>query len=175
MNRSAADVGPQRLRAAVAATHVGIWVAVLASVLICAIIAWLHFQQRDTFQRATAKVDSLRQSRIDLAQAFLHVTLAGGAASPFERAAGLASLRQAIDSIERTEAAAHSEESLQAFRRNAAAFRKRLQEWSNNPTYAQHADLLSASIDSNRKPTGSMLIPARSCTRCFTSNASSSW
>src|SRR3954451_19466691 len=71
MNRPAADVGPQRLRAAVAETHVGIWVAVIASVLICAIIAWLHFQQRDTFQRAMGKVDSLLQSRIDLAQAFL--------------------------------------------------------------------------------------------------------
>src|SRR4029078_12660422 len=96
MRRVASRVGRGRLRAAISPAHISIGVAVISSVLICAIITWLHFHQRDTFQRVAAKVDGLRQSRIDLAQAFLHVTLAGGASSPFERATSLAALKQAI-------------------------------------------------------------------------------
>lgn len=115
------------------------WGAILASVLVCAAISWIHLQQRRVLARTVNALQDVRQARIDLAKGFLHTSLAGDMASPFNRDQGLALLEQSIASLDdalRRSASrpappnSSAAASLTAFRDGVRVFRARLASWS---------------------------------------------
>jgi PAS domain S-box-containing protein len=81
-----------------------IWCAIILSFLVCAVVALLYCQQRQTVQLSLREREHLRQARIELGKGFLQLSLAGKANVPFNRAQGLALLRQAVVSFEQAQA-----------------------------------------------------------------------
>ncbi|MBI1395766.1 MAG: PAS domain-containing protein [Betaproteobacteria bacterium] len=76
------------------------WGVVLASVLICTIIGWLHFEQQRALDRTTRTLDRLLEARLDLSRGFLHLMNDDDAVTPFDRQKGIALLHQALVSFE---------------------------------------------------------------------------
>jgi two-component system sensor histidine kinase/response regulator len=114
-----------------------IWGAILVSILVCALISWLHFQQRQAIQEATKELESIRQAGIELSQGFIHISLAGEPGSPFRRDVGLVLLQQAISSFGSSQARlGHVEgESPEAsFRQSVDTFQDRLAQWDRMAT-----------------------------------------
>ena len=54
-----------------------IWGAILLSALVCAMVSWLHLEQRHALDQALDKLQNIRQARIDLGRGFLHLSLGG--------------------------------------------------------------------------------------------------
>ena len=111
--------------------QIWVWGVVVLSVLVVVVIAWLHFQQRETLGLTVKSLDQIREARIELNEGFLHVMLAGDPGSPFERERGLALLEQAVGSVSR--AAAELERGNQAareFQDDVRTFRALLESWS---------------------------------------------
>ena len=69
---------------------------VMLALAVCIAITWLHFSQEDTLQRFRRLLGNFREARLDLAEGFLHLSLAGDPQSPFRREEGIALLDQAI-------------------------------------------------------------------------------
>ena len=141
------------------------WGAVLASALICGAISWLHFRQQQVLGQTVEVLRNIRQARIDLAKGFLHTSLAGDPASPFNRDQGLALLQQAVTSFDdalrwenevsfRPAASDPTRaEMIAAFRGSVQVFRDRLATWSASPTRqpALETDLRTAFYDLERQ------------------------
>jgi PAS domain S-box-containing protein len=79
-----------------------IWSTILLSLLVCGLIAWMHLSHQQAMRQASARLNTVRQARIDLAQGFLAVRLSGEPDSPYQRESGLALIKQAMASFERS-------------------------------------------------------------------------
>ncbi|EXJ16169.1 PAS domain S-box protein [Imhoffiella purpurea] len=106
--------------------------AVLLALGVCALLFWHHVEHRSTLQESVDALDHLRQAQTELAKGFLHWSLADDSESPFDRAGGLALMRQAIgdfeDSLERLYPDPQPERG--RFRHDAQAFGQVLDEWT---------------------------------------------
>jgi len=100
------------------------WSTILLSLLVCGLIAWMHLAQQQAMRQASARLGTMRQARIDLAQGVLAVRLAGEADALSQRQQGLALIRQALRSFQRSlqgdspearEASEHFQSSLNVF------------------------------------------------------------
>ena len=117
------------------ARNIWLWQAVMISILICILIASLHYQQRQTLNQTVAALDSISQARIDLSEGFLHTTLAGDPALPFDREQGLALLSQAIASFETSATKLEpQDQSIVTFRGDVQVFRDQLKTWRSTAT-----------------------------------------
>ncbi len=76
------------------------WIAILASILVCLWIFWLHFKQQQTLSQMTNAITTMHLARIELSKGFLYATLDDDPQSPFDRDTGLALLQQAATSLE---------------------------------------------------------------------------
>ncbi|MBI5688949.1 MAG: PAS domain S-box protein [Verrucomicrobia bacterium] len=72
------------------------WAALAAALLVTGLVGWLHFQQRQTFERETAQQRHVRQARVNLNRGYLLASLTSDPAFPFNRDEGLALIRQSI-------------------------------------------------------------------------------
>lgn len=112
---------------------------VVLSVAICSAITVLHFRQETTLRDARRMLGTFREARVDLTKAFVHLTLAGDARSPFRPEAGIALLDQAIATLKETEFQLTSESSGQTsfanlgrdFQTKTAVFRDQLLAYGN--------------------------------------------
>ena len=82
--------------------HWEIWSTLVLSALVCFLVAWMHLSQQVALRQANQRQDTLRQARIELAHGFMAVRLAGEPDSPYRREHGLALIRQALASFERS-------------------------------------------------------------------------
>ncbi|WP_425258287.1 PAS domain-containing protein [Rubrivivax sp. RP6-9] len=82
--------------------HAPLWWALLAALLVCGLITALHFDHRRQIETATGLLRDFGHADHDLSTGGLHLALAGDPASPWNRAQGLALLRQAADGLERS-------------------------------------------------------------------------
>ncbi|WP_171475240.1 PAS domain S-box protein [Frigoriglobus tundricola] len=97
---------------------------------ICVLIAVLHIQQRRALARESDEVRRFGQARLDLADGFVHVVSADGPGPPYDRAQGLALLRQAVRSFEEgTHGGAGAGPVRHEFAVEVERFRDRLGEW----------------------------------------------
>ena len=111
-------------------SHRWIWCTIFLSFLVCAVVSWLHIQQRQTLEIALSKLDNIRQARIDLGKGILHVTQADSPESPFARTEGIALIMQAIDLFEQALSGVGGVERqyVEAFRRSVVAFEAQLED-----------------------------------------------
>lgn len=118
MNRAGISARPDRT--------IRIWIGITlaTSVLVCAAVIGLHVSHKRAMERYVELTRDFRQARLDLAQGFLHTTLAGAQDSPWQREQGLALLSQALSQFEQslsdvptqTEGVTQFAEQLRAFR-----------------------------------------------------------
>lgn len=80
--------------------QVWVWIAILASILVCGLIAGLHFYQQNTLNNMAQAMTTMHLARINLAKGFLYATLAETPGTPFNRDEGLVLLQQASDSFQ---------------------------------------------------------------------------
>ncbi|MFH1035568.1 MAG: PAS domain-containing protein [Pseudomonadota bacterium] len=108
-----------------------VWGAILLSTLVCAMVAWLHAQERQTLRTALRELENIRQARIDLGQGFLNISLASSTEMPFGRAEGLALLRQAVSSFEQAlaELGDVDQGATRDFAHSVAVFETLLEQW----------------------------------------------
>ncbi len=119
---------PRRPRT-LSTSHPWIWAAIVLSILICGAITWLNYEQRDTITQTERVLEEVRQARIDLAQGFLHVSLAGDPRAPFRRAEGLALINQAIAGLQQAETPGTEGSTTTEVARSAFALRSELAAW----------------------------------------------
>lgn len=117
---------------------------IVMALLSCVVISWLHFQQQQILMSTSTALETHRQARVDLAQGFLHLSLATATASPFDREQGLALLDQAMATF--VTMATHLDgvpQRVVAFQADVEAFRVRLLAWRSlaMPTPAQEIAL----------------------------------
>lgn len=113
------------------------WIAVAASILVCVLIAGLHFKQQESLRSMTEAITTLHLARIELAKGFLYVTLSDDPEAPFSRENGLVLLRQAANSLEASiniNADMFSESDLAEFKQSLSEFQTKLDEYSASPT-----------------------------------------
>ena len=113
------------------------WIAVAASILVCVLIAGLHFKQQESLRSMTEAITTLHLARIELAKGFLYVTLSDDPEAPFSRDEGLVLLRQASTSFEASmniNADMFSESDLAEFKQSLSEFQTKLDEYSASPT-----------------------------------------
>ncbi|MGE4262939.1 MAG: response regulator [Desulfovibrio sp.] len=79
-----------------------IWSTIVLSLLVCALIAWMHLSQQHALRQASARLDTMRQARVELAQGFLAVRLAGEPGALYQRRQGLTLIRQAMGAFQRS-------------------------------------------------------------------------
>jgi len=110
-----------------------IWGAFLLAFLICAAIAWMHAQGRETMRAALGRFENIRQARIDLSKGFLHLSLGEEPGAPFGQAEGVALLRQALASFEDAlqRQAGVEGQTAEEFRHKVDAFDASLERWKN--------------------------------------------
>ena len=75
------------------------WTVVVLAIGLCAGLAWLHFQERRTFDHALAQLDEVRQARLKLSHGFFDITMAAPH-SPFVRSEGLARADSGLAALE---------------------------------------------------------------------------
>jgi signal transduction histidine kinase/ActR/RegA family two-component response regulator len=82
--------------------RVRLWVVATVCVLAaaCAAIPWLQVRHNRLMQSVVDDLHLLRQSRVDLAEGFLHLSLGDDPSSPFDEVKGQALLQQAIRSAQ---------------------------------------------------------------------------
>lgn len=117
---------------------------IVMAFLSCVVISWLHFQQQQILMNTSTALDTHRQARVDLAQGFLHLSLADATASPFDREQGLALLDQAIATfVMMTTQVEGAPRRVTAFHADVEDFRVRLLAWRSLsiPTPAQETAL----------------------------------
>lgn len=125
-----------------------LWVAVILSILVCMLIAWLYYQQQQALEQSITTLDTIRQARIDLAEGFLHASLAADPAMPFDREKGLAVLDQSIVAFESSAALLEQhDQSTAAFQRNVQAFHERLAAWRTATATPESVVELSVALD----------------------------
>ncbi len=107
-----------------------IWSTIVLSLLVCGVIAWMHLSQQQAMRLSSQRVNTLRQARIELAHGFLAVRLAGEPQSPYRREHGLALIRQALASFDRSiqSRGEESVEPLERFTMSMGLFSARLEE-----------------------------------------------
>ncbi|MFT3739961.1 MAG: ATP-binding protein [Breznakibacter sp.] len=75
------------------------WAAIVLSVIICVLIVYLHYRQKEVLIRSAQTIDDFRQARIDLAKGFLYCGLSEDKLSPFDQNEGIAYIDQAVIAI----------------------------------------------------------------------------
>ena len=112
-----------------------VWAAMLLSALVCGLISWLYYQQRQTLARSITTLDTIRQARLDLTKGFMQVTLAADPTMPFDREQGMALLDQSIRAFDSSAALLNENEELVLhFQRDVSIFRSKLTEWRASAT-----------------------------------------
>ncbi|HWR04095.1 MAG TPA: response regulator [Humidesulfovibrio sp.] len=108
-----------------------IWSTIVLSLLVCALISWMHLRQQQDMRQASQRLDTMRQARVELAQGFLAVLLSAEADSPYRREQGLVLIRQALISFDRSgrEAGQFDHAARDRFLESLAAFHARLGDW----------------------------------------------
>lgn len=127
-----------------ARTRAWIFVAISLSLVVCAAIAAVHYLQKTLLQSLRASHNEFRQSRIDLAEGFLHLSLSGEEDTPYERDQGLTLLRQALAEMEtalRRHAPATESPILAVFQQDVAALRQLLADTGGNATLSPKTKL----------------------------------
>jgi|GEM_PF-6305768 len=76
------------------------WFTVASSIIICLMVLGLHVQQRNAITETSDLLDNVRSARIDMAKGFLHLSMAGEAASPFSKQQGAVLMKQALESFQ---------------------------------------------------------------------------
>lgn len=134
-------------------TNIWVWITILVSVLICASVTWLHFQQQQVLELATNQLSALRLARIDLNKGFVNLSLSGPAVSPYDREQGMALLQQAIDSIrENFQGPDQESQSIEAdFNLSVEEFLTAVKEWNEsssiNPSRAANLRITFSNLD----------------------------
>jgi two-component system CheB/CheR fusion protein len=107
-----------------------IWSTIILSLLVCALVAWMHLSQQYALRQASARLDTMRQARVELAQGFLAVRLADEPGALYQRRQGLALLRQAMGSFQRSVQgdSAEAREASERFLASLNAFSARLED-----------------------------------------------
>ena len=107
------------------------WTAILASVLVCVLVASLHFHQQESLKKMTDLIASAHMARMELSRGFLFVTLSNQTGMPFDREEGIAILQQAASALDETTSLVHMETGQDAadFREKLAYFRALLLEF----------------------------------------------
>ncbi len=110
-----------------------IWSTIVLSLLVCALIAWMHLSQQNDMRQASQRLETMRQARIELSQGFLAVLLSGEPDSPYRREQGLVLIRQALATFDRSvlDAGQVDQEATQRFMESIAAFYTRLGDLEN--------------------------------------------
>ena len=145
------------LQAWLARVPKGLWILVVVSVslIVCGLLAALHFQERRALQNAQAQVSLLRAAQVDLARGFMHLSLGTDPESPFDRNQGFQLLGQAIASVEQDlEVSPEGREEILASLNGAEArFKTSLDAWeaAGGDHAAQEADLRAAYLELERK------------------------
>ena len=76
-----------------------VWITLLAAAAVSAALVWSHGRHARFASTFTQQQTLLRHARVDLANGYVHVALAGRLGGPFDRAQGLALLGQAVSSL----------------------------------------------------------------------------
>ncbi|MDR3641170.1 MAG: PAS domain S-box protein [Humidesulfovibrio sp.] len=106
-----------------------VWCLITLTIAAFGIISWLHLSHQERLHQATLRQDALRQTRIDLTNGLLAISLAGNAGSPFQREQGLAQIDQALGAfdsalaasgLEDEQVAAHIRDSVRTFKASLA-------------------------------------------------------
>lgn len=108
------------------------WGSLLVSLLVCAQIASLHYQQERALQQSMKTMSTLHLARIDLAKGFLYIALAKTPQAPFDRENGIALLQQAANMMSR-EIASSGNLSSQEFEKSLVSFQNSLANFQSNP------------------------------------------
>ncbi len=125
----------RRVGLAVRGRRLETWSTILLSVLVCVLISWLNQEHQSEMDQMARRLDSLRLARIELSKGFLMVSLAGERGSPYRREHGLALIRQALASLDKSagEMAKGREAEVQALRRDIQDFQGALAGWRAGP------------------------------------------
>ena len=126
--------------------HMLLGLAMGLAALISAALAWLYFEQQQTLEQATRRLESVRQARIELAKGFLYASLGKETGdSPFRRDQGFALLRQASTSLDATLSGIGATGAARAaeFRLSARRFEALLATWKQQDS-RQEVDLMVA-------------------------------
>jgi signal transduction histidine kinase/CheY-like chemotaxis protein/HPt (histidine-containing phosphotransfer) domain-containing protein len=125
----------------------GLSLAILLAAGVCSLLFWQHFQQRAVLETTAGSLDEIRQARLDLAEGFLHWSLADTPDTPFSRDSALGRLRQAIRSFEQTLEAPGSldKATVEPFRRDVLEFERQLLDWDPDDP-ARSRDLVQLRI-----------------------------
>jgi len=109
----------------------GLSLAILLAAGICSLLFWQHFQQRAVLESTSRSLDEIRQARLDLAEGFLHWSLADTPDTPFSRDSALGLLKQAIHSFEQALDVPGWLDiaTVEPFRRDVLEFERRLLDW----------------------------------------------
>ena len=116
------------------------WTVVALSLFACGGLAALHAIGRHALDRTVAALDTVRHGRVDLANGFLHIALAGDSQS-FDRGQGLALLAQALGAFE--DAQGQLEEAgvpAGSLQRLAAEFQAALEDWRRTQANSLQAE-----------------------------------
>jgi len=122
------------------------WSIMALFLTVCVGAGWLCYQQEAMLPRTAQLIENFRDARVNLAQGFLHLTLAGESKSPFRRDVGVAMLNQALAVLGETEsqlAAAAKGKSAdtgagELLRAHTAAFRGQMAAYDRASSAAKH-------------------------------------
>ncbi|MBI5520897.1 MAG: PAS domain S-box protein [Desulfovibrio sp.] len=131
-----------------------IWGTIALSLLVCALIAWMHLSQQETTRQAQARLENMRLARIELSQGFLAVLLSAEPGAPYRREQGLVLIRQALDSFDAAAATAVGGDTgaSERFLKSVSVFSARLAELeAGRPRPEQAAALRIAYHDLERQ------------------------
>lgn len=103
------------------------WVVLGAILGVCGMGVAIQARQVARMEAAMATIRDLRSARLDLANGFLHLALAGEPGSPFTRGEGMSLLRQATDRLRWDEAADPARAG--TLREAVGELRGRLESW----------------------------------------------
>ncbi|OXS16798.1 hypothetical protein CGX12_01690 [Zobellella denitrificans] len=110
-----------------------IWLSMAAAVLVCLLVAGLHYHHKSRLGQAAVLVQELGRAGDDLSQGLLHLTLSTTADSPWQRERGLVLLQQAMTGYQRTLARLDPAADASAFRRDLDALEQQLQPLRQDP------------------------------------------
>lgn len=120
------------------------WLIIIisSSIMICASITWIYYQQKNTSEQEILVLENIRQARVDFTKGYLHIGLSGDIKSPFKQEIGITYINQAIRMFKKSmEFEIHSnfrtisksdKAFFNSFNQNLAAFQKKLIKWNES-------------------------------------------
>lgn len=130
-------MSPRLLRPLMDRPNLLLGLAVVLALLSAAALAWLYIEQQQTLEKATRRLETVRQARIELAKGFLYFSLGKDTQpSPFRQDLGFALLHQATTSLDTTLSTIGNIGAPQAneFHRSVTHFEALLATWKQQDT-----------------------------------------